>query len=172
MSLSERRRRLLAASAAALVAVGLTVGHDAGRALALPVSAVHRISADRQDTPQATVRDFLAAAVVDRDGNAAAAYLSPLARLSYERHSTARPDDAQFFANAHLTLGGLAVQSDAQLKELSYTLLQGGEQPAVWVSHGNQGMLFALAPASTTDRSAFRGPRTPWRIESGVAALA
>jgi hypothetical protein len=175
MRFSFQQRRLLAASAAALVAVGLAARLDVsfvGRALAAPVTAAHTIRADRQDTPQATVRDFLAAAVVDRDGDAAAAYLSPRARLSYQGHSTAGPDDAQFFADAHLTLGGLNVQSNAQLKQLSYTLLQAGKQPAVWVSHGDQGMLFALAPASTTDRSEFRGPQTPWRIESGVAALA
>ena len=109
--------------------------------------------------------------MVDRDGNAAAQYLSPRARVGYEGHSSADPDDVQFFAAAHLSLGGLDVQSNAQLRQLSHTLLQGGDDPAVWVSHGNQGMRFVLGPASATDRGELRGPRTPWRIESGVAAL-
>ncbi len=143
----------------------------AATAVAAPVAAAHTIRADRRDTPQATVHDFLSAAVVDRNGNAAAAYLSPRARISYEGHSPTNPDDEQFFAGAHLTLGGLDVESNAQLGQLTYTLLRGGRDPVVWVSHGDQGMLFSLAPASPTDRNEFRGPQTPWRIESSVAAL-
>ena len=215
-NINSTQRRLLAASVAALAAVGLTARFDvsaadrelaavvvggaaaasiatprreSGRrrsrfswppallavagviAIAAPATAAHTIRATRQDTPQATVRDFLAAAVVDQNGNAAAGYLSPRARISYEGHSPADPDDEQFFAGAHLSLGGLNVQSGAQLNQLTYTLLHGGNDPAVWVSHGNQGMLFVLGPASTTDRNEFRGPQTPWRIESGVAAL-
>ena len=210
------QRRLLAASAAALVAVGLTARVDVSPgdralaavvvvggtgaliatrrgvarrwqawfswppallaaaallAVAAPMAAAHAIRSDRQETPQLTVRDFLAAAVVDHDGLHAAQYLSPLARISYEGHSPIDPTDAQFFARAHLSLGGLNIQSDAQLKELRYTLLRAGNVPAVWVSHGNQGMLFVLAPASVTDRNEFLAPQTPWRIESGVAAL-
>src|SRR4051812_21885144 len=61
-------RRLLATSAAALVVAALS-------AIAAPVAAAHTIRADRQETPQGTVRDFLSAAVVQHNPNVAAAYL-------------------------------------------------------------------------------------------------
>ena len=40
------------------------------------------------------------------------------------------PSDEQFFAGAHLTLGGLDLQSSAQLSQLTYTTLRGGPRPA------------------------------------------
>ena len=97
-----QHRRLIAAAGAALA---ITV------AVAAPAFAAHTVRVGREEAPQATIRNFLAAAVVDRDGTDACSYLRPRARISFEGHSAASPDCADFFGGAHLTLGGLTVQS-------------------------------------------------------------
>jgi hypothetical protein len=159
-----RRRRPLAVPAT-LLAGAFAV------AVVVPAFARQSVNTARQDTPQATVRDFLSAAVVDGDGNAACNYLSPRARESFERHSSATPNCETFFASAHLTLGGLAVHSDAQVAALTYRVTSRGASRLVRVSHDGQSLAFLLSPASSPDRNAFHGPATPWRIESSVTAL-
>jgi hypothetical protein len=124
-----------------------------------------------QDTPVDTVRDFLGSAVVNDDGFSACRYLTPRARVSFEAPGTGQTCES-WFARAELTLGGLQVQSDAQLRLLTYRVLERGADRLVQVSHRGQSVSFLLRPADHTDATEFLAPATDWRIDSSVAALA
>jgi hypothetical protein len=156
-------RRVLNRPALALVAAFAL-------ALAAPAYAHHAARVARQDTPEATVRDFLGG-VVDADGNSACQYLTARARVSFEGHSPSNPTCEQFFAGASLTLGGLDVQSKRDVNQLSYRVVPIGSARRVVVSHGGQSISFVLRLGSPPELQEFRAPPTPWRIDSSVAAL-
>jgi len=140
-------------------------------ALVIPAFAAHSVRSSLQVTPEATTRSFLTAAVVNHDGFTASRYLSPRARLSFEDRSPAGPTADSFFSASKLTLGGLRVQSNAQLKRLSYRVLPAGRDRVVEVGHDGQWIRFRLRHASPTDRGEFHAPLTTWRIDSSVAML-
>ena len=140
-------------------------------ALVAPALARQSTELRRETSPQATVRDFLSAAVVEHNGIAASGYITPRARASFEAHSAAAPDAASFFATARLTLAGLHVQSNHQLDALTYRVESAGADRVVEVSRGVQAVWFELVPASPAARSEFRAPPTPWRIDSNLAML-
>ncbi len=140
-------------------------------ALVIPAFAAHSVRSSLQVTPEATTRSFLTAAVVNHDGFTASRYLSPRARLSFEDRSPAGPTADSFFSASQLTLGGLRVQSNAQLKRLSYRVLPAGRDRVVEVGHDGQWIRFRLRHASPTDRGEFHAPLTTWRIDSSVAML-
>lgn len=140
-------------------------------AVVTPTLAARSVRSSLFLTPQATVRSFLTAAVVDHDGFSASRYLSPRARLSFEDRSSTGPTADSFFSASHLTLGGLAVQSNTQLKALSYRVMPAGRDRIVEIGHNGQSIYFLLRHASPTDRGEFHAPPTTWRIDSSVAAL-
>jgi hypothetical protein len=157
-------RRALKLQATALAAAFLF-------AIAAPAFARHAENVSHQATPQATVRDFLNAAVVDNDGVTACRYLTPRARLSFEHHAPYQRSCESYFGSADLTLGGLHVQSRRDLNELAYRVVPVGSARRVDVSHDGQSLSFVLRPASPPDLEEFWAPPTPWRIDSSVAAL-
>jgi hypothetical protein len=123
-----------------------------------------------QATPQATVHGFLAAAEVNGDGVTAARYLTATAIRSFDASATA-PTPQMFFTGDHLDLGGLVVDSDAALGQLSYRVVPAGADRRVEVSHGGQSFWFTLRPATGAEQAEFSAPPTPWRINSSVASL-
>lgn len=153
-------------SAAWLVVLVCAVGVAAGVA-----DAATRASRGSQDTPLATVRDFLGSAVVNHDGFAACRYLTPRARVSFEASSAGQTCES-WFGGAELTLGGMQVQSNAQLGQVTYRILTRGADRLVQVSQRGQSVSFLLRPADGTDANEFHAPPTHWRIDSSVAALA
>jgi hypothetical protein len=125
-----------------------------------------------QRTPIATVRDFLAAAVVDDNGEAACTYLTAAARVDFEGSGLRGPATWQsYFGGATLRLGEYTVTSDQLVDRLHYALAVVGSDRLVTVSHGGQAMRFLLQPANRVEQQAFAAPRTPWRIASSVTAL-
>ncbi|HWK30399.1 MAG TPA: hypothetical protein VNS09_27785 [Solirubrobacter sp.] len=137
-------------------------------AIAAPANAIRWAQPSRVTTPQATVRSFLMAAVVDQDGISACKYLTPNARVSFEGHDLSGPTCQVFFSGAGLQLGGLDVSSIRDLKQLKYTV---APDRVVTVSHGGQSMAFRLVKATPVEANSFEPPRSPWRIDSSVAAL-
>jgi hypothetical protein len=140
-------------------------------AIVTPAKAIRSVSLDHQTTPQATVRDFLTSAVVDEDGGSACKYLTPNARISFERHTPAGPTCEAFFGNTQLALGGLDVQSDHDLARLTYSVVPDGAGRVVDVSHDGQSFAFRLVPATPTETQGFQPLLSSWRIDSSVAAL-
>lgn len=139
-------------------------------AVAAPAVAAHNTRLSRQHTPEATVRDFLTSAVVNNDGFTACRYLTSRARLSFEDNGTDQ-SCASFFGDAHLTLGGLPVQTNAQLNQLSYRVVPKRSASLVEVSHGGQTISFLVRRANWQDTVEFMNPPTGWRIDSSVASL-
>jgi hypothetical protein len=141
-------------------------------AIIVAVLAAHSIRVAREGTPQATVRDFLTTAVVDNNGPVACTYLTQAAQVSA---AGTRPGVAPgcdiFFNDAGLTLGGLQVQSNADLNQLSYRVVPRGADRLVEVGHGGQRISFLLRPADAAGLAEFRPPPTGWRVTSGIAVL-
>jgi hypothetical protein len=135
-------------------------------------SAVNAVvsTSHSQATPQATVRDFLAAAEVDGDGVTANRYLTAHARASFHAAVTA-PSAQMFFTGDHLVLGGLPVDTNASLRQLSYRVVPDDADRRVEISHGGQSFWFTLRPATRGELARVMAPPTPWRIDSSVRAL-
>jgi len=153
------------------VAVWLLTGAFA-LAVAAPAFAHHAVNVNRQASPQAAVRDFLSAAAVDNDGVTACRYLTPRARNSFEQRQPYQHSCEQFFSESGLTLGGLDVQSDHDLNQLTYRVVPLGTAREVIVSHDGQSISFVLRAATPPQLGEFWPPPTPWRIDSSVAMLA
>ncbi len=158
----------LGTAANRLLAIALTGA--AILALAGPAFAVHHKRISGQHTPQGTVRDFLTAAVINHDQFTAGQDLTPAAERSVTQ-SASHPDNDVFFGSSHLTLGGLAVLSTTQLHELTYTVTRAGADRIVRVSHGGQSITFRLQPSAPNTTPGVNGPRSPWRVASGVTSL-
>jgi hypothetical protein len=155
------RRSFLLAFGALCVAFAFTIG-SAANAI---VSSSHS-----QATPQATVRDFLTAAEVDGDGVTANRYLTTHARHSFHDAVTA-PSAQRFFTGDDLHLGGLLVDTNASLDQLSYRVVPDGADRRVEISHGGRSLWFTLRRATRGELARSSAPPTPWRIDSSVRVL-
>ena len=125
-----------------------------------------------QGTPAATVRGFLAAAVVDDNGEAACTYLTAQARVDFEGHGLTGPRSCQsFFGGATLRLGDSTVTSDTQVDRLRYSVKSEGADRLVTASNDGRAIGFLLRPATRFEEQVFGAPPTPWRITSSVKAL-
>jgi len=153
----ERRRRLSALAAAAALAALLGP---------LLVPAIGRGSLA---PPATTVRDFLGAAVVDRDGVSACRYVAAAERARLDDRE--RDTCERFFGGATLRLGRETIDANAQLAAARYTVTARGHDRLVTVSAAGGSATFLVAPASAVERAEFMAPPTPWRIAAGVARL-
>lgn len=143
------------------IAVALAV------AIGGPVLAFGAARTQSQTTPEATVRDFLSAAVVDGDGSTACDYLTARARESFERH-LAGPTCTTYFGSARLALGGPSVNADRGLRTLTYSTVADGAKRIVRVSRDGRSVRFVLRRANAPETEEFHAPPTPWRIDSDV----
>jgi hypothetical protein len=121
-------------------------------------------------TPEGTVRDFLVAAVVEHNGVFACTYLTPRAAREI---SAVEPRDTPCevaLDDSRLTLGPDVVHDEAAIKRLSYRQERRGGLARVTVGAGGAARTFSLRK---TTAQAPLGPAhdTPWRIDSGAAAL-
>jgi hypothetical protein len=122
--------------------------------------------------PAGTVESFLIAAAVDHDGFTACSYLSVHARD--EARALAPFADASCEATmslARLRLGNELVQQESQVKALRYAVRRSGRRAQVGVAGDGGATTFVLTGATTAELQEFRAPPTPWRIDSGIAAL-
>jgi hypothetical protein len=92
------------------------------------------------------------------------------AQRSFDDSVTA-PTPQMFFTGDDLDLGGLVVNSDAALGQLSYRVVPAGADRRVEVSHGGQSISFTLRPATGPELAEFSAPPTRWRIASSVSSL-
>jgi hypothetical protein len=153
------RRALMGLAAAAVVAVAAFLG---ARAVARD---------DASGTPAHTVRDFLIAAVAERNGLGACAYLTPHA---VDEVLAAEPHGAQcrtVLLSAGLTLGSQAVRLESTFKGLTYDVEQRSARARVTVRGYGGAHTFLLRKATQAELSEFQPPPTSWRIDSGVSAL-
>ncbi|MEA2468215.1 MAG: hypothetical protein QOJ57_2341 [Thermoleophilaceae bacterium] len=145
-------------------------------AVCVTAAIVLLIVLDRNDneppagtSPTGTVRQFLTAAAVEDNGDVACTYLTRAEKLRVKRAAKAASCSAGFYAGS-LTLGGTAYGGD--LKALAFSAADGGGGDVVTVSAGISSVIFRLAPATAAERNEFDAPATPWRIDSGAAAVA
>jgi hypothetical protein len=156
---------LALAATAALVAAGTGIA-----------SAAHHDDT-RAQTPTAAVRDFLVAALVDNNGNAATNYLTPRARqeIAAREPAGSRASAAQLLSN--LTLDGprdTAITTEHAIDALSLRVTKDDD------NHVRVTLQTAGGPRTLTvvnafphgDDADFNPPDTPWRIDAGIGALA
>ena len=126
-------------------------------------------AATASDTPasaEKTVRDFLVAAYVDGDGEAACGYLS-----TNEQRQVGATDPSSRCRNA---LNGVAapprlaaLTSPRQVQDLPARVQLTAGGATVRLGGG----VFLLHSATAKEQSQFNGPADYWRIASGVTAL-
>jgi hypothetical protein len=119
--------------------------------------------------PIGTVRQFLTVAAGEDNGDAACRYLTEAERLRVERAARETSACSAGFNAGGLTLGGKAYSGD--LKALAFTTAENGGHTVVTVSSGGSSVRFGLTLATEGERNEFGAPATPWRIDSGAAAL-
>jgi hypothetical protein len=121
--------------------------------------------------PAATVRSFLIDASVDQAGVEACRYLDAHARAQVERAEPPHSSCEIALSAARLRLGAENVDSEAAVKRLSYRVEQAGDVARVTVGGHGAERTFTLRKATARERDEFRAPPTPWRVDSGAAAL-
>jgi hypothetical protein len=126
-------------------------------------------AATSSDTPVAaekTVREFLVAAYVDGDGEAACGYLS-----LHEQRAVAVSGRSVSCRNALNDLTGppelAALTSPLQVRDLPARVRLAGSGTTVRLGGG----VFLVRPATAADQAQYEAPPGYWRIASGVTAL-
>jgi hypothetical protein len=158
---SAMRALLTSIAVIAVLAVG---------ALAVSAAVTHD---DDSPTPEHTVRDFLLAAVSRHDGLRACRYLAEEAVVDvHGGEPRGMSCEATISDDAHLTLGGKVVTTEAAIKGLDYSAETGSDGTVtVTVSSGGAGRSFVLRHATQRELVEYLEPPTPWRIEAGVVPL-
>jgi hypothetical protein len=114
-------------------------------------------------TPADTVRDFLIDAVAEDDGFGACRYLT-----GHEMHAVRMLEPRGTSCEAALSTARLgSVDPESAIKHLAYHVEQRRDRARVTVA----GHTFELRPATRRELTEFMAPPTPWRIDSGAAAL-
>jgi hypothetical protein len=148
---------LAAIAAAALIVAFLGSRHD-------EVAAA--TSSDTSVTAEKTVREFLVAAYVDGDGEAACGYLS-----LHEQRQVAVAVQTTTCRNALNDGAGppelTALTSPLQVRDLPARAQFAGGGATVRLGGG----VFLLRPTTAVDQAQFNAPPGYWRIASGVTAL-
>jgi hypothetical protein len=149
---------LLAAIAAATVVL----------AIALPVEESAAVSTSSTDAAgaAATVRAFLASAVLDGNAYAACQYLTP----SEQQQVADLAGDGQTCRDA-LTATAPSfpgVHSEGSLEALR---LRAALRDGTALVTAGSGITFVLRPATAAERSAYAAPGAAWRIAAGATAV-
>jgi hypothetical protein len=160
---AERRRGpvvALGAGAVALVTVALVV--------ALPVEDSAAVSTTARDAPAATatVRAFLASAVLDGNAYAACQYLAPSEQQQVARAAGEGQTCRDALTAAEPSIPG--VYSEGALHALS---LHGVVRGTTAFVTGRSPLAFELKPATAAETSAYAAPPAAWRIVSGATAV-
>jgi hypothetical protein len=128
---------------------------------------------DDSGTPEHTVRDFLVSAVAEHDGSDACGFLTRHTLLEVQ---AAEPRGMScvtaLSSSARLTLGRETVDTEAEVKALSYRAEpEAGNRSRVTVSAHGDSRTFVLRRATRRELVEFAAPSTPWRIDSGIRGL-
>jgi hypothetical protein len=128
---------------------------------------------DGSGSPEHTVRDFLVTAVAEHDGSDACGFLT---RRTLFEVRAAEPRGMScvtaLSSSAGLTLGQETVDTEAEVKALSYRAgPEAGGRSRVTVSAHGDSRTFVLRRATRRELEQFAAPPTPWRIDSGVPGL-
>jgi hypothetical protein len=155
------RRTLMLFAVTAAIAVG---------AFAVAAAMTHD---DDSATPEHTVRDFLVSAVAEHNGFQACRYVTRRSLLAlHAAEPRGMSCEAALSSYARLTLGGERVDSEAQVKALTYRVAdESGGSARVSVSAHGGSRTFVLRRATRRELEEFHAPPTPWRIDSGVERL-
>ena len=151
----------------------LLFGVTAATAVAAFAGAAAFTHDDGSGTPEHTVRDFLVAAVAERNGSVACGYLT---RRTLREVRAAEPRGMScvtaLAASPHLTLGRESVDTEAEVKALTYRAeREAGGRSRVTVSADGDSRTFVLRRATRRELVEYAAPPTPWRIDSGIRGL-
>ena len=145
--------------------------------LALLAIAAYAASSDAHDTSTSpatvatavrTVRDFVVAAGVDHNGEAACGFLTPAEQDRVG--ATAGSECRQALADGAPTPDGAT--SEAGVRGLPAKVSMGDGRATVRLGTGASAATFVLAPATFAEQGTFNAPASGWRIAAGAAALA
>lgn len=155
------RSTLMLLAATAAIAVG---------AFAVAAAMTHD---DGSGTPEHTVRDFLVSAVAEHNGFQACRYVTHRSLLELQAaDARGMSCEAALSSYARLTLGGERVDSEAQVKALTYRVADESDGSArVTVSAHGDSRTFVLRRATRREVVEYHAPDTPWRIDAGVDGL-
>ena len=122
--------------------------------------------------PTATVRQFLVAALVNRDGFQACSYLTPFEQGRVAGSDGAPLECSAAMNRARLQLGHLTLTTSRSiLHDVTMTTRKVPGGVVVRVAHDGHSHDFGLVPTSSTEPSAFGAAPTSWRINDGVQSL-
>jgi hypothetical protein len=146
----------------AVAAIAIAVGGasaDAGDASTSPATAA---------TAVRTVRDFVVAAGVDHNGEAACGYLTPgeQGRVG----ATAGGECPQVFDDGTAPMPDGAA-SEGAVRNLPAAASVRDGRASVRLGTGDGAVTFVLARATLAEQSAFNAPASAWRIASGATSL-
>jgi hypothetical protein len=158
------QRRFAALSIAAIAAVAL--------AITLPVDESGAVSTVRPTGAAAaeTVRNFLAAAVLDDNAYAACQYLT----TAEQQHVAQLAGDGQTCRDAlsatQPSFGG--IQSEGALDALSlHVVIRDGAANVTATPHGQAAAQFVLQRTTAAQAATFEAPPTAWGIADGATAV-
>jgi hypothetical protein len=152
------------------IALGLVATAALVLAVTLPERAAARTASPTVAEAQATVRDFLVAAVLQHDAYLACQYLTPAERRRVARHAGPGSDCQEAFVAAAPTFPG--VRSVIGLRALPLRAAVRGERAEVVTPRpGLTPVTFVLRRATIAELNEFHAPQVPWRIDRGALAV-
>jgi hypothetical protein len=147
-------------------------------AVAALAIAVYGTSSDADETSTSgataatavrTVRDFVVAAGIDHNGEAACNFLTTAEQAGV---GAAAGGDCRQVLDDSSTPTPDGATSEAAVRKLPATVGVRDRQATVRLGTGSGAVTFVLARATFAEQSAFNAPASAWRIASGATSLA
>ncbi len=123
------------------------------------------------DDPRVAVREFLVAAAVDHNGEAACSFMTGRARRQAERRVGEGVTCQEAFDDAELSLDGTDAPTGRQIYDLPVEIRGDGSAREAIVRVDGRIRSFRLVRADPNEQAEFEPPDTEWRIDSGAAFL-
>jgi hypothetical protein len=123
------------------------------------------------DDPRVAVREFLVAAAVDHNGEAACSFMTGRARRQAERSVGEGVTCQEAFDDAQLSLDGTDAPTGREIYDLPVEIRGDASAPEAMVRVDGRIRSFRLVRADPNEQDEFEAPNTEWRIDSGAAFL-
>jgi hypothetical protein len=154
------------------IALGVVTAVALLLVVVLPSDAAAPTAPSPAEQAQATVRQFLVAAVLNNDAYLSCEYLTPAERRRVARASGPAKTCQEAFVAAHP--GFPALTSVTAVDALSMRTTVNGDRAVVLVPRQQPlraPLRFGLRRATTAELNEFHAPQVPWRIASGATAI-
>jgi len=123
----------------------------------------------KKDEPQTAVRDFLAEALVQQNGQRACDYLTQDAQQKIATAGGPGAACRESMEKAELVDGDDLVQNTSDVNDLGFDTSADGHEATVQVKAGDRTYAFELRHDEGLGN--LYEPKTPWRIASGAEAV-